>query len=677
MRNMPSLKDALEYTVQEGLRPPMPIFPVFPRKKEPLIKGGFHKATTDPKQIREWWKHYPDANLGLCMPGVVILDVDCHSEDCDGAKTLRELEREHGELPETWIDLTPTGGAHYFFKCDDTRLTVGTNIASGIDYRGSGGYVLIPPSVHPNGGVYEWDAGHNPSDTPLADLPDWLRDLMLKTNRSDAPAPVVSKELPPKIQEGDRNDELFRTACSLRAKGLTADEIMAAMQKINERCVPPLSEAELKTIVESASKYNRGSSLGLEIDKNGLPTKTIENFFRIFTGDPFYSSIRFNELTNSAEITVPDRNGKQHVKQMDDADDAASMRYVQTRYKLYQPVMHEAAMKLLLRERAYNPLCDLVDSFEWDGQNRIEHFLTKWMKVEDSPYTREVSRLIFAGGIHRLYSPGCKFDDVPVLVGTEQGEGKSTIVEWLALNAAYFKVIDVMDGSQKSIEGLTGLWFGEIAELSAFRKSDIEALKSFITRTSDQYRPPYGRKVTVLPRRIVFIGTTNSRQFLTDKSGNRRFYPVEVHSNGYDLWQAEAEVREYIAQCWAEARERYKAGTIPPYADRALIKSYREAQAAAEIDDWRVGVIEKYLSTLPDDYPICIKELFRRALYPDSPLEPKRSDQIEIAQIMDKMADWIRCEKREQTRDYGRQRCWKRKSVHLTSEVDSAASLPF
>ena len=418
-------------------------------------------------------------------------------------------------------------------------------------------------------------------------------------------------------------------------------------------------------------------SFGLEMDKHGIPTKTIDNFFLIFINDPFYSSVRFNEMTNAAEISGKDRNGNLVIKQFDDSDDAASMRYIQSRYKLYQPAMHEAAMKLLLRERAYNPVLDIVESFEWDGEIRIEHFLTRWMKVIDSPYTREVSRLIFAGGINRLYNPGCKFDDVPVLVGIEQGEGKSTIIEWLALNSAYAKVIDIMDGSQKSIEGLTGLWFGEIAELSAFRKSDIEALKSFITRTSDQYRPPYGRKVTVLPRRIVFIGTTNNRQFLTDKSGNRRFYPVEVHSNGYDLWQHEDEVRTYIAQCWAEARERYKRGEMPPYADRELIGSYKAAQEAAEIDDWRIGCIEKYLSSLPGNYCVCLKELYKRALYPDSTQEPKRSDQVELAQIMDKMPEWERCERREQTREYGRQRCWKRKSVHGFMEVKTASELPF
>lgn len=418
-------------------------------------------------------------------------------------------------------------------------------------------------------------------------------------------------------------------------------------------------------------------TIDLERDSNGIPLKTIENFYRIFSEDQYYSTVRFNELTNSAEISVTGDNGELIIKQVDDTTDADSMRYVQTKYHLYHPNMHDAGMKLLLRDRAYNPIVSLVDSFSWDGRNRIEFFLNTWLKVEDSEYSREVSRLIFAGGINRLYRPGCKFDEVPVLVGTRQGEGKSTIIEWLALNQAYSKVIDQMDGSQKAVEGLTGVWIGEIAELSAFRKADIEALKSFITRTSDQYRQPYARKVSVLPRRCIFIGTTNSRQFLTDKTGNRRFFPVEVHSNGYVLWQREEEVRQYIVQCWAEARERFKAGKMLPYAQKELIEKYREAQEAAEIDDWRPGVIEQYLNSLPDDYCICLKELYKRALYPNSELEPKRTDQLELAQIMDKMPEWERTERRIQTVEYGRQRCWQKKSVHKEELIISAKQLPF
>lgn len=471
------------------------------------------------------------------------------------------------------------------------------------------------------------------------------------------PLDLIQKQLD---QTSISIDELANAVKQLLDKGLSIEDILNEYQ-------------DKYPDVISSVKFD-----GLEVDKRGVPLKTIRNFSLIFSHDSHYDSIRFNEMTNSAEITVTGKDGKQIIKQMDDTDDAVSEAYIQSEYGLYHPVMHEAAMKILLRDRSYNPLCDLVSSFKWDGENRIERFLTKYMKAKDSHYVQEVSRLIFAGGINRLFSPGCKFDDVPVLIGTKQGEGKSTIVEWLALNSSYTKVIDTLDGSQKAVEGLSGIWIGEVAELSAFRKSDIEALKSFITRTTDQYRKPYDRKVSVLPRRCIFIGTTNSRQFLSDRSGNRRFYPVEVFSNGYDLWKHEDEVREYISQCWAEALVRYKDGQMPPVANKELIEQYREAQDAAQIDDWRPGVIERYLDRLPDGHKVCIKELFKRALYPDGTQEPRRNDEVEIAQMMDQMPGWERMPKREQTIDYGRQRCWHRiESVHAESTITEVGKLQF
>ncbi len=154
------------------------------------------------------------------------------------------------------------------------------------------------------------------------------------------------------------------------------------------------------------------------------------------------------------------------------------------------------------------------------------------MKAEDNEYTREVSRLIFAGGIHRLYSPGCKFDDVPVLIGTSQGEGKSTIVRWLAIHDDHFTEVTEIDG-QKGVEQLEGAWICEIAELLALTKAkEQEAVKSYIARLKDKYRKPWGKNTDELPRRCIFIGTTNNEQFLRDKTGNRRFYPVKVNSKG-------------------------------------------------------------------------------------------------------------------------------------------------
>lgn len=254
-------KAALTYIQPNGYRPPLNIFPLVPRRKEPLISAengghGYKDATSDKQTVKGWWTQAPRANIGLWTNGIIVLDIDRHNPAEDGFESLRELEKEHGELPETWIALTPTGGEHFYFSCDDPRLTVGAKIRPGVDWRGCGGYVLLPPSIHPNGKPYEWDAGHQPNETPLAPLPEWLHEMLLASKVDDS---KTDAELPPTLGEGQRNELLFKTACSLRAKGLTERELFAAIEAVNrERCVPPLSEREVKTICGSAAKYERG-----------------------------------------------------------------------------------------------------------------------------------------------------------------------------------------------------------------------------------------------------------------------------------------------------------------------------------------------------------------------------------------------------------------------------------
>lgn len=442
-----------------------------------------------------------------------------------------------------------------------------------------------------------------------------------------------------------------------------------------------LSDLYLKEKRDEQIQVHAPKTLGREItyNKRGRPEATIDNFFLFMTREKEYQGIRFNLMTNCAEIHEVDAAGKISITPWDDAAEAKSLNFFEREYNLYSPAKHDAALRIFFDLQRYNPLLDLVESLEWDGVNRCENFLRAWAKVEDTPYTREVSRLIFAGGINRLYSPGCKFDDVPVLVGTRQGEGKSSLVKWLALNDQYSAITKNMSGDQKSIEAIQGAWIVEISELAAFKTTDTESLKAFCTKTSDKYRLPYDKTVSTFPRRCIFIGTTNNRQFLSDKTGNRRFYPVEVHSDGYALFNHEAEVRDYIAQCWAEARERFKAGNMPPVADPALIDVYREKQAEAMEDDWRVGVIEQYLNTKGAGDRVCVKELFDHALYQDEHRQPTFRDSREVGEILDRLPGWTRLPKVAKTGEYGAQRCWQKEggAVKQRFEAKSPEDLPF
>ncbi len=471
-------------------------------------------------------------------------------------------------------------------------------------------------------------------------------------------AVLVSFDIPDAIER-----ERVQALMQIRAAEVGAKTVVSRQLGVYRKEDKQL-EADFKKTQAMSS-----NDLELRLNDKGVPVPSIENFLKIMRGRFEYSSIRFNVLRNSPEIT---HNGE--ICRWSDADAAQSRNFCETNYGLYSDKKHSDALRILWKEREYNPIKDIVDTLEWDGVERIAHFLTKWAKAEDTPYTREVSRLIFAGGINRLYLPGCKFDDVPVLVGTKQGEGKSSLVKWLAINDSYFSEVTEMDG-QKSIEQLEGAWICEVAELLALTKTkEQEAVKSYITRQRDKYRAPYDVNAKEIPRRCIFIGTTNNEQFLRDKTGNRRFYPVIVNSDGYDLHDHEQECRDYIIQCWAEARVKLEHGEMPAFADRSLLSEYKEAQDEAMEDDWRVGMIERYLENKACGETVCIKELKREALYPDSNLQydlsPKESQ--EISQIMSKMPEWKRAG-RVYTTDYGRQRCWRKKSASPVSEGE----LPF
>ena len=394
--------------------------------------------------------------------------------------------------------------------------------------------------------------------------------------------------------------------------------------------------------------------------KTQKPKVTIDNFLTAMEMDQKYANVRYNELADRPEIHNIVEDGNLIIKKWADADLASSENYMETAYELYSPQKHEKALRILFEKRRYHPIRDVVDSLKWDGEERCEHFLNRWAKVEDSEYSREVSRLIFAGGIWRLYSPGCKFDDVPILYGPNQGEGKSTLVRFLAIKDEWYGEVTMMDG-QQAIEQLQGKWICEISELLALTKNrEQESAKAYITRTVDTYRKPWDKNVTDLPRRCIMIGSTNVLA-LSDKSGNRRYYPVEVHSNGYEIFDDEQEIRDYILQCWAEARDKYRDGKMPNYANRKLVPIYREMQNEAAQDDWRVGAIEEFLDMKSPGELTCIREISHRALSPnpDFPKDPSPIESKEIGLIMNKMAGWKRIGTRRVGK-YGKQKAWQK-----------------
>lgn len=247
-----SLKEWALYYASMGLA----VFPLRPKDKRPATVNGCKAATTNKEQIADWWDKHPDSNIGIATGrlsgGLVVVDLDIdESKGIDGYESLKEWQRENGELPETWQSITGRGGYHMLYmSTSGHKNRVG--LYDGVDIRGEGGYIVAPPSIHPNGRKYEWEQG--PDEFAIAQADRRVADFLKGT----VPVKQEKQDVPPmeKIPEGCRTDAMVRLVGRLKGDGLTDGAIRAAVREENEKlCVPPLTERELeKTVFPALSR---------------------------------------------------------------------------------------------------------------------------------------------------------------------------------------------------------------------------------------------------------------------------------------------------------------------------------------------------------------------------------------------------------------------------------------
>ena len=238
------LKYALSY-IQKG-------WAVFPCKnKVPLTAHGYKDASIDEAVIKKLFTHQKGVNIAIAtgkISGFFVVDIDI-KEGARGDESLKELEREHGKLPHTVEAITWSGGRHIFFKYPEQGMGCKAGIKPGIDIRGDGGYVVVPPSTI-EGKEYAWEVSHHPDETAIADAPDWLIDLL-----SEKQTTVDLSDKDAKITQ-NRNDTLMHMGVKLCKMGLDLTTIDMMLQTINEnRCQPSLPKKEVATIAKSVARY--------------------------------------------------------------------------------------------------------------------------------------------------------------------------------------------------------------------------------------------------------------------------------------------------------------------------------------------------------------------------------------------------------------------------------------
>jgi hypothetical protein len=217
--------------------------------KHPTTPHGLKDASTNPEIVFDWWQRWPDANLGLrtgSASGLVVLDVDGDV----GNNSLKKLTDQFGPFPSTTQSKTRRG-EHFLLQYPqgiEIKGSVG-KLGPGLDIRAEGNYVIVPPSRY-IGGRYEWV-----NRQPLAPIPQWLLSKLI------SPVTQRSSDTPPtcRIPQGQRNQTLASLAGSMRKRDMTQEAIeLALLAENRNRCDPPLSDAEVRTIAHSVGRYAPG-----------------------------------------------------------------------------------------------------------------------------------------------------------------------------------------------------------------------------------------------------------------------------------------------------------------------------------------------------------------------------------------------------------------------------------
>lgn len=410
----------------------------------------------------------------------------------------------------------------------------------------------------------------------------------------------------------------------------------------------PFEDEDSEPTQKEPDKKKKREYVKIERTEKGAPIQSIKNFLKVLTEDEFCKAmISFDELSN-----LP--YNKKEKKAWRDSDDAALLMYLETVYGLTKRTAFFDALELAFKRTTFNPVTTFLNNLVWDGVERVDTALIDYLGADDTDYVRAVSRLIALGAVTRAFEPGCKFDSVPVLVGA-QGKGKSTFCRRIAGKDEFFSDAVRNLGDKDAIETIQGVWICELGELSALsRAKDAEAIKLFTSQQVDKFRPAYARHTQVLPRRCIFVGTTNKYNFLTDKTGNRRFLPVNTTEGSKSLWGVGVE--EEFKQILAEAVEMYKKG-VRPIIPKDLLNEANKIQEDHLEEDHREGEIASWISNNPQLNFVCTKTIWDKALKCYDK-QMSRKDSAELTMLLNRCELLVKAPCKR-FKEYGVQKAWK------------------
>lgn len=372
-----------------------------------------------------------------------------------------------------------------------------------------------------------------------------------------------------------------------------------------------------------------------------------------------------------------------------DTDDAGLRWYLESNYGITSTNKIIDGVNLIAEENAENKVATRLQSTQWDGEKRLETLFIDYLGCDDNAYTREVSEKSLVAAVRRAIFGGIKWDNMPILIGP-QGVGKSTFLKILGMDWYNDSLVNVE--GKDACELIQGSWILEMGELSSLRKSELNLVKNFLSRTDDIFRASYGRRAQKYPRRCAFFGTANDTNFLRDETGNRRFWPIDcfIYKPKKSIFD---DLKDELEQIWAEACELAKNEFYSLVLSKEAEKIAKEEQDAHSEDNVYKGIILDYLDkkipknawdsmdlfarrTYLNEYEatskqydesdlilrdkVCAAEIWEEALKMDIRYL-KKSDSIEINKILSTLFKWEKIKQSSRFGKYGVQKGFRRK----------------
>ena len=488
---------------------------------------------------------------------------------------------------KTQKDPTEKAGAvGAFCRVYDIPAVIAEYLPDKYSEAGAGRYTYTGGST--TGGAVQYEDGKflfshhatDPAGGRLVNAFDLVRLHLFGDKDSDAKPDTPTNKLPSYTAMCELAVKDERVARLMNAERYAA--AVSAFGELHERgsCPQPMENGDWMTLLKLSPE-------------TGKPLKTVENVLIIMENDPqLKSAAVFDEFSNRLFITgkLP-WCGTETRRDWKDADDAGLRYYMEKVYGITGKERITDGFMLYCELHRVNLVKKYLDALpEWDGTKRLDTLFIDYLGAADTPYVRAVARKSLCAAVARALQPGVKYDTMPILVGA-QGIGKSTFLR--LLGGEWFNdSLNSFEGKEACLM-IQGSWLIELQELNGMNKAEENAVKQFLSKTDDIYREPYGRRTGRYPRRCVFFGTTNDDEFLRDKTGSRRFLPIDC--TGKPAKSVFEDFVGEVPQIWAEALACYRLGETLYLDSEELSAAAKAAQEEHALHSAKEGIIREFV----------------------------------------------------------------------------------